>query len=74
VTAGRPGGVSTAHGVTRQVEIPIDAQLVDGTVVLVGSTDIVFSDYDVEVPSSPVVLSVDDQGVLEVQLLLAPQG
>jgi polyisoprenoid-binding protein YceI len=65
-------GDLTIHGETRQVEIPIDAQLVDGTIVLVASTDIMFSDYGVDVPDSPIVLSVDDQGVLEVQLLLVP--
>jgi polyisoprenoid-binding protein YceI len=64
-------GDLTIHGETRQVEIPIDAQLVDDTIVLVASTDIVFSDFGVDVPDSPIVLSVDDQGVLEVQLLLA---
>jgi polyisoprenoid-binding protein YceI len=63
-------GDLTIHGETQRVEIPIDAQLVDGTIVLVASTDIVFSDYGVDVPDSPIVLSVDDQGVLEVQLLL----
>ena len=63
-------GDLTIHGETQQVEIPIDAQLVDGTIVLVASTDIVFSDYGVDVPDSPIVLSVDDHGVLEVQLLL----
>jgi polyisoprenoid-binding protein YceI len=63
-------GDLTIHGETQRVEIPIDAQLVDGTIVLVASTDIVFSDYGVDVPDSPIVLSVEDQGVLEVQLLL----
>jgi hypothetical protein len=36
---------------------------------VVGSTEIVFSDFDVEVPSAPVVVSADDRGVLELQLL-----
>jgi polyisoprenoid-binding protein YceI len=63
-------GDLTIHGVTRQVEIPLEAQLVNDTVVVVGSLDLTFSDYDVEVPQSPIVLSVDDQGTLELQLLL----
>lgn len=63
-------GELTIHGVTRPVEVPIEAQLVDGTIALVGSTQITFSDFDVEVPSSPIVLSVEDSGTLEVQLLL----
>ena len=63
-------GDLTIHGVTRSVEVPMEAQLVDGTVVLVGSTELTFSDFDVEVPSAPVVVSVSDTGTLELQLLL----
>ena len=63
-------GDLTIHGVTKSVEIPLEAQLVDGTVVLVGSTEVTFSDYGVEVPSAPVVVSVSDTGTLELQLLL----
>lgn len=63
-------GDLTLHGVTNPVELAIEAQLVDGTVVVVGSTDIVFADYDVEVPQAQLVLSVEDHGILELQLLL----
>lgn len=63
-------GDLTIHGVTKSVQIPLEAQLVDGTVVIVGSTEVRFSDYDVEVPSAPVVVSVSDVGTLELQLLL----
>jgi polyisoprenoid-binding protein YceI len=63
-------GDLTIHGVTKSIEMPIEAQLVDGTIVVVGSTDILFSDYGVEVPESQIVLSVEDHGVLELQLLL----
>ena len=51
--------------------MPLQAQLVEGTVVVVGSVDITFSDFGVEVPSSPIVVSAEDHGVLELQLLLA---
>jgi len=63
-------GDLTIHGVTKSVELALDAQLVNGTVVVVGSTDLTFSDYGVAVPTSPVVLSADDHGTLEVQILL----
>jgi polyisoprenoid-binding protein YceI len=66
----RAAGRLTIHGVTKAVELPIEAKLVGDTIVLVGSTEITFSDYGVRVPTSPTVLSVDDHGVLEVQLLL----
>jgi polyisoprenoid-binding protein YceI len=60
-------------GTTRPVEVAVEAQLVDGVIVIVGSVDIVFSDFGVETPSAPIVLSVDDQGVMEFQLLLNRQ-
>lgn len=69
VTATAKGDL-TINGVTRAVEFPLQAKLVDGTVVVVGSLDVTFSDYGVTAPSAPIVLSVDDHGVLELQLLL----
>ncbi len=62
-------GELTIHGITKSIQIPLEAQLVDGTIVVVGSTSIVFADFDVEVPSAPVVVSAADNGILEVQLL-----
>jgi polyisoprenoid-binding protein YceI len=68
-------GDLTIHGVTKSITMPIEAQLVDGTtIVVVGSVDVIFSDYGVEVPSSQIVLSVEDHGVLELQLLLTRGG
>ncbi|MBT8211980.1 MAG: YceI family protein [Acidimicrobiia bacterium] len=61
-------GDLNVHGVTRQVEFPLEAQLVGDVIVVVGSINIVFADYDVELPSAPIVLSVEDNGILEVQL------
>jgi polyisoprenoid-binding protein YceI len=63
-------GDLTIHGVTESVEFPLEAQLVDGTVVLVGSIDQTLSGYDVEAPTAPVVLGIDDEFVLELQFLL----
>ncbi len=62
-------GDLTIKGVTQNVSFPLEAQLVDGVVVVVGSLDVTFSDFDVTVPSAPIVVSVDDEGVLELQLL-----
>lgn len=63
-------GELTIHGVTKQVSVPLQAKLVNDTVVVVGSVDISFADYDVKVPSSMKVLSVEDHGTVEFQLLL----
>jgi polyisoprenoid-binding protein YceI len=62
-------GDLTIHGQTQQVSFPLEAQLVDGTVVVVGSLDVTFADYGVEVPTAPVVVSVEDHGPIELQLL-----
>lgn len=64
-------GELTINGVTNPVEIPLEAQLVDEAVLIVGSAEIVFADYEVEAPSSPAVLSVEDHGILELQLWLS---
>ncbi len=60
----------TVHGVTKELEFPLEAQLVNNTIVIVGSTNITFSDYGVAVPASRIVVSVEDSGILELQLLL----
>jgi polyisoprenoid-binding protein YceI len=61
-------GDLTIHGVTRRVSVPLQVQLVDETIVVVGSLDVTFSDYGVSVPTAPIVLSAADQGVIELQL------
>jgi polyisoprenoid-binding protein YceI len=76
--AGEPVSITatgdlTIHGVTQTVDFPLEAQLTSGTVVVVGSLDVTFSDYGVEVPESQIVLSVEDHGVLELQFLLTKQ-
>lgn len=59
------------HGVTNQATFALTANVRDdGIAVVTGSTDIVFEDYGVTAPSAPIVVSVDDEGTVEVQLLL----
>jgi polyisoprenoid-binding protein YceI len=64
-------GELTINGVTNTVEIPVEARLVDAKILVTGSTGVTFSDYDVTVPSAPVVVSVEDRGILEFQLWLS---
>jgi polyisoprenoid-binding protein YceI len=61
-------GDLTIHGTTLPVEIPLEAQLVDDVVVVVGSIEIVFADYGVSVPDAPIVVSAEDHGIIELQL------
>jgi polyisoprenoid-binding protein YceI len=64
-------GVFTLHGVSRDVEVPLDAVLADpDTLIVTGSLPVTLSDHDVTAPSAPIVVSVADSGVIEVQLYL----
>jgi polyisoprenoid-binding protein YceI len=62
-------GDLTIHGVTQSVEVPIQAQLVDDVIALIGSLPVSFADYGVTAPSAPIVVSVEDNGTIEFQLL-----
>ncbi|MDJ0791644.1 MAG: YceI family protein [Acidimicrobiia bacterium] len=71
--AGEPVSVNavgelTINGVTNPIEVPMEAQLANDVVVVVGSVNISFADWNVSVPSSPAVVSVEDNGPLEMQL------
>lgn len=63
-------GTLTLHGVARAVAIPIEAELAGGLLVVVGSLPILFADYDIAQPRSPILVSVEDNGVMEFQLVL----
>ena len=79
VPAGLAGGqpISTTisgtleiHGVTNTVQVPVQATIANGFLVIVGSLEIVFADYSVKTPSSAAVLTVEDHGIMELQLFL----
>jgi len=61
-------GELTVHGITNTIDMPLQARLIDDVIVVVGDTEIVFADYDVEAPTAVIVLSVEDRGTVELQL------
>jgi polyisoprenoid-binding protein YceI len=61
-------GDLTLHGVTKSVEIPLEARLADGVITVAGSLPIQFADYNIAQPQGMIVLSVEDHGTLELQL------
>ncbi len=63
-------GDLTLHGVTKRVTLPIQGARRGDTIVLAGSMEILFPDYGIPKPSAPAVLSVDEKGVMEFQLVL----
>jgi polyisoprenoid-binding protein YceI len=62
-------GELTLHGVTNTVEIEVEGALQDGLLVVVGSTEIQFADYDIDQPVSMSVVSIEDHGTMEFQLV-----
>jgi len=63
-------GTLTLKGVTNDVEVNLSATLIGEIVTVVGTFDIMFADYGIEAPSAPIVVSVEDHGVVEIQLFL----
>jgi polyisoprenoid-binding protein YceI len=64
-------GKLTLHGVTRDVQLQVQGTLASDQLVVVGSTPILFSDYGMNSPHAAAVLSVDDHGTMELQLVFA---
>ncbi|HEY7270705.1 MAG TPA: YceI family protein, partial [Dehalococcoidia bacterium] len=62
-------GDLTLHGVTRSITMDVQGQMKSGQVVVVGSTTIQFADYNIGQPRGANVLSIDDHGVMELQLV-----
>jgi len=54
------------------VTLPLEAQLVNDTIVVVGSIDISLAAYGVEAPTAPIVVSVSDEATIELQLFFSP--
>ena len=61
-------GDFTLHGVTKQVEIPLEARWDGRDVQVIGNIPIVFADYDMEAPNVAGFVSVQDEGEMEFQL------
>jgi polyisoprenoid-binding protein YceI len=65
-------GDLTLHGVTQPVDITLDLQYTNGVIVAVGSLEIQFADFGIEQPTSMRVVSVEDHGMMELQLYFMP--
>lgn len=64
-------GELTLHGVTRTVTIPLEAKRVGDVIAVTGSLDIAFADYGIAKPVAARVLSIEDRGVMELQLFFS---
>jgi hypothetical protein len=70
VTAEATGELTT-HGVTREVTVPVEARWTGDVIEVVASFDFAIADSEIEPPTGFLVLSVADQGTLELHLLFA---
>jgi polyisoprenoid-binding protein YceI len=63
-------GDLTLHGVTTSVEIPAEAQLIDGQVQVAGSLTFALADFDIVAPNvGGFIISIADEGALEFLLV-----
>ena len=68
MTESNVSGSLTVNGLTNQVEVELQAQLVGEIMTVVGKFEIALSDYQVEAPSASIVVSVEDEAIVEFQL------
>jgi len=67
-------GDLTIHGVTKNVTIPIDAQMTGAKIELVGSITFPFSQFGMTPPSIGGFVTVQNNATMEFQLMLSRQG
>ncbi len=66
--SGTASGDLTIKGVTNRAVFDLGARLVGDTIVVAGSSEVVFGDYGVPTPTSASVISVEDHGAIEFLL------
>ena len=65
-------GDLTLHGVTKPVTLELTAKWVGDAITVAGSAPIVLADFGMETIEIPAFVTVADNGVLELQLVLQP--
>jgi polyisoprenoid-binding protein YceI len=65
-------GDLTLHGTTQAVDIPAQAQLIDGQIQVAGALSFSLADFDITPPNvGGFIVSIADEGTLEFLLVLA---
>jgi polyisoprenoid-binding protein YceI len=63
-------GDLTLHGMTKSVQIALQARREGNTIAIAGSLPIAFADFGIAKPRAMMVLSVEDMGTLELLIHL----
>lgn len=64
-------GDLTVKGTTNQVTFSLQATIAEaGIGLIIGSTEIIWQDFGVTPPRAPIVVSVEDRGIVEFQLIV----
>lgn len=66
-------GDLTLHGVTRPVELEVEAEMDGSAAVIVGNAPVAMADFQIEPPTNALVLSVDEEGTFEFQIFFSRQ-
>jgi hypothetical protein len=64
-------GTLRIGAIEREVSVELSADVIGSRLVVTGSTIVTLADFDIAVPSAPVVLSVSDEATIELQLYLS---
>lgn len=64
-------GTLRIGAIEREVSVELSADVAGSRLVVTGSTIVVLADFDIAVPSAPVVLSVSDEATIELQIYLS---
>jgi polyisoprenoid-binding protein YceI len=61
-------GKLTLHGVTKDITLDLKARWSGDRIDVAGKADILMADYAIEPPTIPAIVTVENKGVLELQL------
>ena len=64
-------GALRIGAIERDVSVELSADVAGSRLVVTGSTIVALADFDIAVPSAPVVLSVSDEATIELQIYLS---
>ncbi len=67
-------GTLTIKDISQDIVVDLEAGRGGDTVVVVGTWPIEFADFEIEMPSAPIVVSVEDAGLLEWQVFFTRTG